>query len=106
MFFAKLSPSPSSAGLALPYSQLIHQISSGTAQISSGIAQISSGTARIVSHCVELNIFIFWDGSTLNHFVIYHFDEKYQCLLIKYKLIRFQLTQEQKQQPLVAFENL
>ena len=48
-FFAKLSPSPSSAGLALLYSQLIHQISSGTAQISSGIAQISSGTAQISS---------------------------------------------------------
>ena len=66
------------------------QINSGAAQISSGIAQISSGAARIVSNCVELNIFIFWDGSTLNHFVIYHFDEKYQCLLIKYKLTLFQ----------------
>ena len=58
--------------------------------IISGTAQISSGTARKVSHCVELNIFIFWDGSTLNHFVIYHFDEKYQCLLIRYKLTLFQ----------------
>ena len=52
--------------------------------------QISSGAARIVSNCVKLNIFMFWDGCTLNHFVIYHFDEKYQCLLISYKLILFQ----------------
>ena len=47
---------------------------------------------------------MFWDGCTLNHFVIYHFDEKYQCLLISYKLTLFQQKQEQ-QQPVIDFEN-
>ena len=45
-----------------------------------------------------------WDGCTLNHFVIYYFDEKYQCLLIRYKFTLFQHKQEQ-QQPLTDFEN-
>ena len=34
-----------------------------------------------------------------------HFDEKYQCLLIRYKLTLFQKKQEQQQQPLMDFEN-
>ena len=72
--------------------------------MSSGTAQISSGTARIVSNCVELNIFMFWDGCTLNNFLIYHFDEKYQWLLISYKLTLFQQKQEQ-QEPVIDFEN-
>ena len=54
-----------------------------THQISSGAAQISSGTARRVSNCVESNLFMLLDGSTLNHFMIY------QCLLIGYKLTIF-----------------
>ena len=62
-----------------------------------------SGAARIVLNCVELNIFMIWDGCTLNHFVIYYFDEKYQCLLNSYKLIVFQQKQEQ-QQPLMNLE--
>ena len=60
--------------------------------------------ARIVLNCVELNIFMIWDGCTLNHFVIYYFDEKYQCLLISYKLILFQQKHEQ-QQPVIDFKN-
>ena len=36
--------------------------------------------------------------------LIYHFDEKYQCLLISYKLILFQQKQEQ-QQPVIDFKN-
>ena len=63
--------------------------------------QIGSGAARKVSNCVELNVFMFWDGSTLNHFMIYHVDEKYQCLLTRYKLTLFQ----QKQEQLMDFEN-
>ena len=63
-----------------------------------------SGTARIVLNCVELNIFMIWDGCTLNHFVIYYFDEKYQCLLISYKLILFQQKHKQ-QQPVIDFKN-
>ena len=54
-----------------------HQISSVTAQISNVAAQVSSVAARKVSNCVELDI------STLNNFMICHFDEKYQCLLIR-----------------------
>ena len=54
--------------------------------------------------CVELNIFLFWDGCKLNHFLIYLFDEKYQCLLISYKWTLFQQKQEQ-QQPVIDFEN-
>ena len=54
-----------------------------------------SSAARIVLNCVELNIFMIWDGCALNHFVIYYFDEKYQCLMISFKLILFQQKQEQ-----------
>ena len=45
-----------------------------------------------------------WDGCTLNHFVIYYFDEKYQCLLNSYKLILFQQKHKQ-QQPVIDFKN-
>ena len=58
-------------------------ITTPTHQISSGTSQISSGAARKVLNCVEL------DGSALNHFMIYHFNEKYQCLLIGCKLTLF-----------------
>ena len=34
---------------------------------------------------------------------MYHFDEKYQCLLISYKLTLFQQKQKQ-QQPVIDFE--
>ena len=36
--------------------------------------------------------------------MIYYFDEKYQCLLIRYEFTLFQYKQEQ-QQPLMDFEN-
>ena len=56
------------------------------------------------NNCVELNIFMFWDGCKLNLFFIYHFDEKYHCLLISYKLTLFQQKQGQ-QQPVIDLEN-
>ena len=39
---------------------------------------------------------------TFNNFVIYHFDGKYQCLLISYPIP----TKQEQQQPVMDFENV